>query len=118
MDTFEKQFEDLDVQAQVMEGAMQSSSAATMPEGQVGFRRQEDFCDKGKEDCYLLLSKSSASPPSGGLTHERDCGRAWPGAADAERRCGQGAHWLDIGWRQGRGEEQWDADCVWVCSSC
>lgn len=35
MDTFEKQFQDLDVQSQVMEGAMHSTSAATMPESQV-----------------------------------------------------------------------------------
>ena len=35
MEKFEKQFEDLDVQVSVMDGAMHSTSAATMPEGEV-----------------------------------------------------------------------------------
>lgn len=37
MDKFEKQFEDLDVQVSVMDGAMHSSAVASMPEGQVCF---------------------------------------------------------------------------------
>lgn len=35
MDKFEKQFEDLDVQSKVMEGAMSSTTTASMPEGQI-----------------------------------------------------------------------------------
>ena len=35
MEKFEKQFEDLDVQTAVMDGAMQSTTAGTMPEGQI-----------------------------------------------------------------------------------
>jgi len=35
MDKFEKQFEDLDVQIETMEGAMQNSSSLTTPQDQV-----------------------------------------------------------------------------------
>lgn len=35
MDKFEKQFEDLDVQSSYMEGAMQSTTTATMPENEI-----------------------------------------------------------------------------------
>ncbi len=35
MEKFEQQFEDLDVQTAVMDGAMHSTTAGTMPEGQI-----------------------------------------------------------------------------------
>merc|ERR1719421_632810 len=41
MDTFEKQFEDMDVRSEYIEGAMNSSTTAAMPEEQVDSLMQE-----------------------------------------------------------------------------
>eukprot|EP00730_Choanoeca_flexa_P013688 TRINITY_DN5592_c0_g1_i1.p1 TRINITY_DN5592_c0_g1~~TRINITY_DN5592_c0_g1_i1.p1 ORF type:complete len:195 (+),score=53.07 TRINITY_DN5592_c0_g1_i1:175-759(+) len=49
MDKFEKQFEDLDVQTAVMEGAMSSTTVASMPEGQVDSLMSEIADEHGLE---------------------------------------------------------------------
>eukprot|EP00056_Hartaetosiga_gracilis_P013927 m.236012 g.236012 ORF g.236012 m.236012 type:complete len:199 (+) comp13918_c1_seq4:2553-3149(+) len=49
MDKFERQFEDLDVKAQVMESGMLSTTASTMPEGEVDMLMNQVADEHGLE---------------------------------------------------------------------
>ena len=49
MDKFEQQFENLDVQSQVMENTMMNSSTLTTPQGQVDSLMQEVADEAGYE---------------------------------------------------------------------
>ena len=49
MDQFEKQFEDLDLNSEYMENAMQQSTSQAMPEGQV-----EDLMHQVHKHGYML----------------------------------------------------------------
>ena len=54
MDRFETQFENLDVQTQVMEGAMQDSSTLSTPQGEVDSLMQQVADEAGYVNLPLL----------------------------------------------------------------
>ena len=54
MDRFETQFENLDVQTQVMEGAMQDSSTLSTPQGEVDSLMQQVADEAGYVNFILL----------------------------------------------------------------
>jgi charged multivesicular body protein 1 len=61
MDRFEKDFEDLDVQAATMEGSMSSSTTLTVPQGQVDALIQEAADKAGLEIGMEMPSAETAS---------------------------------------------------------
>ena len=61
MDRFEQQFENLDVQSQVMEDTMCASSTLTTPQNQVDALMQEVADEAGSVLCTHILSLSSLS---------------------------------------------------------
>eukprot|EP00049_Salpingoeca_infusionum_P017804 m.354425 g.354425 ORF g.354425 m.354425 type:complete len:196 (+) comp17015_c0_seq1:227-814(+) len=72
MEKFEKQFEDLDVQASVMDGAMRSSATSTMPEHEV-----DDLMSEVREQHGIELSSELMAPSTAvGTASEADVNQA------------------------------------------
>lgn len=70
MDDFERQFEHLDVQTQVMDEAMQGTTVLTVPEGQVDNLMQE-VADEAGLELNMELSAQQVGLPSTG-SQEQD----------------------------------------------
>mgnify|MGYP004175352557 CR=1 FL=1 len=62
MDTFEKQFEDMDVRSEYIEGAMNSSTTAAMPEDQVDELMQMVADEHGLKMSDVFKTATGATP--------------------------------------------------------
>lgn len=75
MDKFEKQFEDLDVQSSYMEGTMQSTTTATLPESQVDQLMHQIADEAGLELNMEMPSSETAAiatPAAASADKEQD----------------------------------------------
>lgn len=72
MDRFEQQFENLDVQSQVMENTMSASSTLTAPQGQVDSLMQEVADEAGLELNMEMPSAQAGSIASTQASQEQD----------------------------------------------
>ena len=71
MDDFERQFEHLDVQTQVMDEAMQGTTVLNMPEGQVDNLMQE-VADEAGLELNMELSSQQVGLPSTAVQEQDD----------------------------------------------
>ena len=75
MDKFEKQFEDLDVQSSYMEGTMQSTTTATLPESQVD-QLMHQIADEAGLELNMEMPNSEttaiATPAAASADKEQD----------------------------------------------
>lgn len=75
MDKFEKQFEDLDVQSSYMEGTMQSTTTATLPENQVD-QLMHQIADEAGLELNMELPESQtaavATPATASADKDQD----------------------------------------------
>merc|ERR1719217_985973 len=90
MDQFEKSFEDMDVRSEYVEGAMNSSTTAAMPEEQVDELMQMVADEHGLKMGDVFKTANGAATPGSGLVDLSQEGQAAAGQAAASGGGGGG----------------------------
>merc|ERR1719359_707085 len=85
MDQFEKSFEDMDVRSEYVEGAMNSSTAGSMPEEQV-----DELMQMVADQHGLQMADGFKSPTESGMPGTASAGASSAAAAGAQAAAGSG----------------------------